>query len=81
MKEKGYRISNIDVTLILQTPKVKDLKPAMKQNIVRLLQTSEDRVNIKARTHEQVDSIGEGKSYACHVVVLLEKEVAPKVNQ
>ena len=45
----------------------------MKENIVRLLRTTDDRVNIKARTHEKVDSIGEGKSYACHVVVLIEK--------
>ena len=61
------------MTLILQSPKVKDIKPAMKENIVRLLRTTDDRVNIKARTHEKVDSIGEGNSYACHVVVLLEK--------
>lgn len=74
MDNRGYRISNLDVTLILQSPKVKDIKPGMKVNIVRLLRTTESRVNIKARTHEQVDSIGEGNSYACHVVVLLEKK-------
>jgi 2-C-methyl-D-erythritol 2,4-cyclodiphosphate synthase len=73
MTERGYRISNLDVTLILQAPKVKDIKPAMKANIVKLLRTTDGRVNIKARTHEKVDSVGEGKSYACHVVVLLEK--------
>ena len=73
MTDRGYRIGNVDVTLILQTPKVKDIKPAMKENIVRLLRTSDGRVNIKARTHEKVDSIGESRSYACHVVVLLEK--------
>jgi 2-C-methyl-D-erythritol 2,4-cyclodiphosphate synthase len=73
MNMRGYRISNLDVTLILQTPKVMNIKPAMKANIVRLLRTTDDRVNIKARTHEKVDSIGEGNSYACHVVVLLEK--------
>jgi 2-C-methyl-D-erythritol 2,4-cyclodiphosphate synthase len=74
MDKRGYRIGNLDITLILQTPKVKDIKPAMKDNIVALLQTAEDRVNIKARTHEKVDSIGESKSYACHVVVILEKK-------
>ena len=73
MTERGYRISNCDVTLILQKPKVMDFKPAMKENCVRLLRTTNDRVNIKARTHEKVDSSGEGKSYQCHVVVLLEK--------
>ena len=73
MTERGYKIGNLDVTLILQSPKVKDIKPAMKENIVRLLRTTDGRVNIKARTHEKVDSIGEGNSYACHVVVMLQK--------
>lgn len=50
-----------------------DIKPQMRENIVRLLQTSMGRVNVKARTHEKVDSVGEGRSMACHVVVLLEK--------
>ena len=52
-----------------------NLKPAMKENCVRLLRTTEDRVNIKARTHEKVDSSGEGRSYQCHAVVLLERKV------
>ena len=73
MTERGYKIGNLDVTLILQSPKVKDFKPAMKENITKLLHSSSDRINVKARTHEHVDSIGEGRSYACHVVVLLEK--------
>eukprot|EP01039_Chlorochromonas_danica_P000844 gene844-919_t len=73
MIDKGYRIGNLDVTLILQTPKVKDIKPLMKANLVRLLHTTDNRVNVKARTHEKVDSVGEGNAYECHVVVLLEK--------
>ena len=73
MTERGYRVGNLDVTLILQAPKVMDFKPKMKENIVSLLHTWPNRVNVKARTHEKVDSIGEGKSYACHVVVILEK--------
>ena len=73
MNERGYRIGNVDVTLILQKPKVKDFKQGMKDNIVRLLETVQDRVNVKARTHEKVDSVGECRSYECHVVVVLEK--------
>lgn len=71
----GYKIGNVDVTLILERPKVASFKPAMKENIVRLLGTTEGRVNIKARTHEQVDSVGELRSLSCHVVVTLEKVV------
>jgi 2-C-methyl-D-erythritol 2,4-cyclodiphosphate synthase len=72
MKEHGYKIGNVDVTLILERPKVASFKPAMKENIVRLLETTPGRVNVKARTHERVDSIGELRSLACHVVLTLE---------
>lgn len=73
MKRYGYRIGNIDVTLILERPKVASFKPGMKDNIVRLLQTTPGRVNIKARTHERVDSVGELRSLSCHVCLTLER--------
>ena len=75
MQYYGYKIGNIDVTLILERPKVASFKPGMKENIVRLLRTTEGRVNIKARTHEKMDSVGELRSLSCHVVVTLEKVV------
>ncbi|GAX16094.1 2-C-methyl-D-erythritol 2,4-cyclodiphosphate synthase [Fistulifera solaris] len=71
MNEYGYSLGNVDVTLILERPKVASFKPAMKENIVRLLHTTPGRVNIKARTHERVDSVGELRSLACHVVLTL----------
>ncbi|GAB5035274.1 2-c-methyl-d-erythritol cyclodiphosphate synthase [Nannochloropsis oceanica] len=73
MTLRGYKIGNVDVTLILQKPKVMGIKPQMKENVVSLLQTTPDRVNIKARTHENVDSVGESRSWVVHVVILLEK--------
>jgi len=73
MTLRGYKIGNVDVTLILQKPKVMGIKPQMKENLVELLQTTPDRVNIKARTHENVDSVGESRSWVVHVVILLEK--------
>ena len=72
MKLRGYRIMNVDVTLILQKPRVSALKAAMKENVVRICDTVPARVNIKARTHEKVDSIGEGRAMSCHVVCMLE---------
>ena len=78
VNQQGYQIGNIDVTLILERPKVAKFKPAMKANIVKLLGTTDGRVNIKARTHEQVDSVGELRSLSCHVVVTLEKKVEKK---
>jgi len=73
MNGYGYRIGNIDVTLILERPKVASFKPGMKENIVNLLKTTPGRVNIKARTHERVDSVGELRSLSCHVCLTLEK--------
>lgn len=75
MEYYGYQIGNCDVTLILERPKVAGFKPRMKENIVRLLRTTPGRVNVKARTHERVDSVGELRSLSCHVVVTLEKVV------
>ena len=74
MTNYGYEIGNIDVTLILERPKVASFKPAMKENIVRLLGTTPGRVNIKARTHERLDSVGELRSLSCHVVLTLVKK-------
>jgi 2-C-methyl-D-erythritol 2,4-cyclodiphosphate synthase len=70
----GYEIGNIDVTLILERPKVAGFKPAMKENIVSLLKTTPGKVNIKARTHERLDSVGELRSLSCHVVLTLVKK-------
>jgi 2-C-methyl-D-erythritol 2,4-cyclodiphosphate synthase len=74
MDEYGYKVGNLDVTLILERPKVASFKPAMKENIVNLLKTTPGRVNIKARTHERLDSVGELRSLSCHVVLTLERK-------
>ena len=74
MKQRGYCIGNVDVTLILQKPKVKDIKPLMKANLVRILETKDTRVNVKARTHEKVDSVGESRAWEVHVVLTLMKK-------
>lgn len=79
MDERGYRISNLDATLVLQRPKVAPIKEAMKANLARVLRVPLSYVNVKARTHEQVDSIGEGRALSCHVVVLLERYKASEV--
>ena len=74
MKGHGYTLGNVDVTLILERPKVAAIKPAMKENIVRLLDTTPGRVNVKARTHEKMDSVGQLRSIECHVVLTLLKQ-------
>ena len=87
MDARGYRIGNIDVTLIAQAPRmiVKDHplatpgkpfdhKLAMIENIAKLLQCPIGRINVKARTHEKVDAVGEKRAISCHVVTVLERK-------
>ena len=73
MRQRGYAIGNLDVTVILQKPKLSPHKDSIKANLAGLLGCDLDRVNFKGKTHEKVDSLGENRSIACHVVVLLEK--------
>ena len=70
--EQGYRISNIDVTMIAQKPKLKDYIPQMQQNIAKYLEIAVDRVNVKATTEEHLGFTGSGEGMACHAVCLLE---------
>ncbi|WJX54865.1 2-C-methyl-D-erythritol 2,4-cyclodiphosphate synthase [Trifolium repens] len=74
MHEAGYDIGNLDATLILQRPKLSPHKEAIKANLSALLGVDASVVNIKAKTHEKVDSLGENRSIAAHTVVLLMKK-------
>ena len=69
----GYRISNIDVTLIAQKPKVKDHIGAMQRNIAAALAIDVSRVNVKATTEEGLGFTGNLEGIACHAVCLLEE--------
>jgi len=71
MRDAGYTLVNIDITVILERPKLSPHKAAMKQNLAELLGCDLSRVNLKGKTHEQVDALGENRAIACHVVVLL----------
>ena len=69
----GYQVSNIDVTVIAQAPKLRPFIPQMEQNIAAALKLSPDRVNVKATTEEHLGFTGEGLGMACHAVCLLEE--------
>jgi len=68
----GYRVSNIDVTMIAQRPKLKDHIPQMIRNIAQDLNLKENQVNVKATTEEKMGFTGEGLGMSCHAVCLLE---------
>lgn len=69
----GYRVGNIDVTMIAQRPKLKDYIPAMQENIARSLGIEVSRVNVKATTEERLGFTGTGEGMSCHAVCLLEE--------
>ena len=68
----GYQVSNIDVTMIAQRPKLKDHIPQMLKNIASDLNIDENQVNIKATTEEKLGFTGSGEGMSCHAVCLLE---------
>ena len=69
----GYRISNVDVTMIAQAPKLKPHIPQMMENIAADLQIDVSRVNVKATTEEHLGFTGEKLGMSCHAVCLLEE--------
>ena len=69
----GYRVGNIDVTMIAQKPKLIDYIPQMRQNIAMRLNIDPSRVNVKATTEEKLGFTGDGSGMSCHAVCLLEE--------
>ena len=70
--DAGYKVGNIDVTMIAQRPKLKDYIPAMANNIARVLGLDVSQVNVKATTEDHLGFTGDGSGMSCHAVCLLE---------
>jgi 2-C-methyl-D-erythritol 4-phosphate cytidylyltransferase/2-C-methyl-D-erythritol 2,4-cyclodiphosphate synthase len=75
-KEKGYRVSNLDITIVCEEPKISPYKAEMKKSISRTLEIDSEFVNIKATTAEKLGSIGRSEGIAAHASVLLYKRHA-----
>ena len=73
VKNAGYRVSNIDVTMIAQRPKLAPHIPQMVLNIAGAVGIDPTRVNVKATTEEKLGFTGEGLGMSCHAVCLLEE--------
>jgi 2-C-methyl-D-erythritol 2,4-cyclodiphosphate synthase len=70
--EKGYIISNTDITIIAQKPKLAPFFPDMKKNLATACKISPQQVNIKGTTTEQMGFTGREEGISCHAVVLLQ---------
>ena len=73
MNDKGYKIGNVDATVIAQAPKLAPYITAMRENIARAFNTDIDNVSVKATTEEKLGFTGAGLGIAAHAVCLLEK--------
>jgi len=75
VEEDGWRILNIDSTLIAEKPKILPHVPAMKKRLGQTLGIDEGRIGIKATTHESLGALGRGEGVAAHAVCLLSRSV------
>ncbi len=74
VKEKGYEISNIDSTIVLQKPKIKDFIPKMKEALALTMEIPLDDVSVKATTTEKLGFTGREEGIAAYASVLIIKE-------
>lgn len=74
IQEKGYKLVNLDSTVILEKPKLNPHIPEMQAVIAEILESEVDVISIKATTHEKVDSFGESLAIKAYCVCLLEKK-------
>ena len=73
VKEKGYKINNLDNTIFAQAPKMKPYIGKIQENLAQVLEIEKDLISIKAKTMEEQDSVGEKKAISTQSVVLLRK--------
>jgi 2-C-methyl-D-erythritol 2,4-cyclodiphosphate synthase len=73
MSRRGYKISNIDTTILLESPKIRPFVPEMEENLARILDLEKENLNIKAKTNEGMGFIGKNEGIASFAVVILEK--------
>ncbi len=74
LKQNGYKLANIDATLILQAPKVRPFIEQMRENIAKVYSVDKSCINVKATTEEHLGFTGEKKGVAAHAVCLIIKE-------
>lgn len=73
VKEKGYKVVNIDSTIFLEEPKLLEYKEQMRENIANLLEIDKEFVSVKATTSERVGMVGRKEAIMTESVVLVER--------
>lgn len=75
VKKQGWEVENLDVTIHAQQPNLSPTKGQIKRQVAGLLETDFANVNIKAKTNEGLDAVGEGRAIACTAAVLLKRRL------
>jgi 2-C-methyl-D-erythritol 2,4-cyclodiphosphate synthase len=70
-RARGYRIVNVDATVILERPKLKDYRDAIRRQLAATLELDVDRVSVKFKTAEKMGPVGEGRSAEAQAIVTL----------
>lgn len=73
LREQGYRIANVDCTVIAQRPRLAPHIPGMRRRLAEAMELETDQVSVKATTEEGLGFTGEGLGIAAHAVALIEK--------
>lgn len=73
IREKGYRIGNLDATIIAQKPKLMPYLPMMRKKLAAVMEIREDQLNLKATTEEHLGFTGRQEGISAHCVCLLEE--------
>lgn len=71
VRERGWEIGNVDATVICEAPKIAPHRGRLAASIAAVLGCPVDRVNVKGKTHEKLDAIGEGRAIEVHAVCML----------
>ena len=71
VREQGYEIGNVDVTVILERPKIKDVIEEMRTRMAAAINIDRTCVSLKGKTNEGVDAVGRGEAIAAHAIVSL----------
>ena len=71
ISERGYRLANVDATIMAERPRLRPHIQAMRERLAAVLQVDVERVSVKAKTSEGLESVGRGEAMAAHAVALL----------
>jgi 2-C-methyl-D-erythritol 2,4-cyclodiphosphate synthase len=71
INRNGYSIENIDINIITEIPKLTPYSIAMRKSLTEILQIEINKISIKAKTNEQLDTIGKSEAIAAQAIVLI----------